>query len=830
MFAVNAGELQLAAAAAGTSALLVQGNIPDSVVWNLRFRLNFDPSTQNYLRIYLMADQPSLSLANGYFLEIGETGSLDALRLFRQDAGVRTLLATGQAALVADNPNITLRVKRTVAGEWTVEAAPVSAALQFQFAVSDGTYAGGPDRFFGFQCVYTSSNTGNFFFDDIAILPDVPDQVPPVLLHASAPNDQQVLLVFNEDLDPVTAEVTANYQISNGAGTPESAVLQSDQKSVVLSLDPPLQTGNYTVQTSGIEDIAGNSSGTQTFDFQYTLIEAAAAFDIIINEIMSDPGPSAGLPEVEYLELYNRSGKIIELATLRVSDGGGTPQALPAHLMYPETYVVLTASANVAVLRPIAGDTVLAGPLSASALNNDGDVITLSTAAGSTIDQVAYSISWHTEDGKDDGGWSLERINPDLPCLDRVNWRSCPILPGGTPGAQNAGFEATSDTQSPQLLLATPEGNHIITLVFNEGLDETTVLTPSAFQLVPARTIASITPTQNRNELLMTLSDPLQPMVVYSILPQPSIRDCAGNPVAIQDTVFTGLAEKPAPGDIVINEVLFNPPTGGSRYVELLNRSNKIFQWSEFFIANFNGGADVEAVTATQLLFPGKYHVFTSDRNFVLNRFQNIRPLDVITQTLPSLSDDSDNFTLYWAKDGQTVTLDSLNYSDDWHNALYSTSDRDGVALERIREGGLTNDPANWTSAAPVKTGAPGTPTLPNSQRLGPAGPAADDLITLPGERLSPDDDGYEDFLEIQYHLPQEGYAATMSIFDASGIPVRRLLRQELIGTEGNLRWDGDGDDGLRVRPGIYVLFLEIFSPEGVVKNFKRSITVVRQF
>ena len=68
-FTVNtASELQLNTAAAGSSMLKVQGNIPDSAVWNLRFKLNFSPSGQNLLRIYLLADQQDLTQANGYFL------------------------------------------------------------------------------------------------------------------------------------------------------------------------------------------------------------------------------------------------------------------------------------------------------------------------------------------------------------------------------------------------------------------------------------------------------------------------------------------------------------------------------------------------------------------------------------------------------------------------------------------------------------------------------------------------------------------------------------------------------------------------------------------
>ncbi|MBN8494868.1 MAG: hypothetical protein J0M00_25915, partial [Burkholderiales bacterium] len=60
---------------------------------------------------------------NGYYLEIGENGSADALRLFRQDGAVRVLLATGLSGFVASEPvNIRLKVKRNATGAWAVEA------------------------------------------------------------------------------------------------------------------------------------------------------------------------------------------------------------------------------------------------------------------------------------------------------------------------------------------------------------------------------------------------------------------------------------------------------------------------------------------------------------------------------------------------------------------------------------------------------------------------------------------------------------------------------------------------------------------------------------
>jgi flagellar hook assembly protein FlgD len=124
-------------------------------------------------------------------------------------------------------------------------------------------------------------------------------------------------------------------------------------------------------------------------------------------------------------------------------------------------------------------------------------------------------------------------------------------------------------------------------------------------------------------------------------------------------------------------------------------------------------------------------------------------------------------------------------------------------------------------------TDEPGTPTLPNSQGLRPKN--GSNLINLPVARLSPDNDGYEDFLEIQYTLPKEGYAASVRIFDGDGLPVRYMVRSQLIGTEGILRWDGETDEGDRARPGIYILWMEIFHPDGQIEQVKKSFALVER-
>ncbi len=1100
-FIVNAqGELQLMAPDAGTSVLAVQGNIPDSAVWLLDLRMEFAPSAANLLRIYLLADQSDLSLANGYFLEIGENGSADAIRFYRQDGAVKTLLATGTPGLVANDPvDGSLRMHRSTNGLWILEAAPGGNGFQPEFSVADATWTGGADRWLGFQCVYSATRKDKFFFDNVSVQPDLPDLTPPVLLSASASDASTVVAIFDENLDTISALNPANYSIS-GVGSPASVVFVPNfPNTVQLNLGSPLAaSGNYTLQSNAVADLHGNASGIQTADFDYIQVEAALPFDLVINEIMADPAPSQGLPEVEWVELYNRSGKYIDLQTLTFGESGGAQNPLPPYVLAPDSLVVLCLPSAALELNAVVPHVL--GITGFPSLNNLGDWVILSDQAGNVINQVAFSLDWHTDPDKKDGGWSLERINPTLPCQGKENWQSCPVPPGGTPGLPNASLQTAPDLTAPKLLSVNVEDALTLHLVFSEGLDQlsaenvsnylinpgltilsasfpgdsrdqvqivlaaplqsgiqytlsvssgitdcsgnaaqttnsilfglvenpgpddlifneimpapspsqglpeiewvelinrsgkflqlesvtltdasgspkalpayvlapdsmlvlsspdgaielsaltgnalaiisfpslnddgdlltlrsatgilldrvnyssswhtdpnkadggyslermnpdlpclgkenwasckaplggtpgrinsnfnqiadvtpphplsayapnsTTILLQfsegmdaaaaediAAYQINPARQITSAAfENETTSQVRLTLDEAMQTRTIYVVTFSPDLADCSGNPVAAADTLLVGLPEKPEPQDVVINEILFNPASGGSRFVEVLNRSDKIFDLSAFTLANFRGPADIEPLVLSRLFLPGEYLVFTEHPFDIANRFPGTRPDWLLLQALPSLADDSDNISFVWSGNGQKVMVDSLDYSEDWHNALLTDSDREGVALERIRPAGPTNQGANWTSAASVQSGSPGTPTQPNSQFLDVPAAVDDKFIQLPTSRISPDDDGYEDFLDIFYQVPETGFAATLTIYDAGGLPVKHLVRQDLIGTEGSIRWDGDTDDGSRARPGIHILYAEIFAPGGEVKRVKKSFAVVAKF
>ena len=102
--------------------------------------------------------------------------------------------------------------------------------------------------------------------------------------------------------------------------------------------------------------------------------------------------------------------------------------------------------------------------------------------------------------------------------------------------------------------------------------------------------------------------------------------------------------------------------------------------------------------------------------------------------------------------------------------------------------------------------------------------------ITVTPSIFSPDNDGNEDFATINYSFPTAGYITNITIFDASGRPVRFLEKNSLSGTSGYYRWDGLDDKGKKLPQGIYIIYTEVFNREGNKKQFKNTIVLARKY
>jgi hypothetical protein len=303
-----------------------------------------------------------------------------------------------------------------------------------------------------------------------------------------------------------------------------------------------------------------------------------------------------------------------------------------------------------------------------------------------------------------------------------------------------------------------------------------------------------------------------------------NISDCGGNTIGANNSARFGLPQDADSLDIVINEILFNPLEGGVDYVELYNRSGKIIDLSKISIANRNSNNAVSSITPLSaqpvLFFPKDFIVITTDPSIVKSQYAMANADAFIkAASLPSFPNDKGNAIIL---NSQGSIIDELNYSDKWHFALMQNTK--GVSLERINYDAPSVQ-NNFHSAA--TSAGYGTPGYKNSQFF-----SADDFratITVTPSVFSPDNDGNEDFATINYNFPSPGYVANITIFDASGRPVRFLEKNSLSGLTGYFRWDGLDDKGKSLPQGIYIIFTEIFNKEGRKKQFKNAIVLARK-
>lgn len=830
-FIVNSDfELQLNAPAAGSSMLYSAVQVPDSTLWDIYFRMEFAPSNSNQLRIYLQADNADFLVGNGYFLEIGETGSEDAINFYRQDGGSAFLIASTTLASVADDPaEARLKISRTKDGIWNL-AADYSNGFNFEseFNITDATYLGGNNLFFGFYCKYTSTRTDKFFFDDLNIAPLIPDETAPELLNAEAISSMELEVTFNEPLDETSANNPLNYNIDNSIGNPLSASLDmADPTKVYLTLNNLLESGNtYNLTTDLITDLVGNESETQTVSFDYFELEGVILYDILINEIMADPNPTVALPNVEYIELYNRSQKVINLEGFGFSSGS-TPQLFDDFLFQPGSYLIVCDDSDVDSLSSFGEVLALS---SFPALTNSGDDLTLTDPTGAIIHHVSYSIEWYKDISKEEGGWSLELINPLNPCEGAANWRAANNLIGGSPGRENSVLDSQLDEKMPDLIRVVTNAStpFSLQLFFSESLDKVSAEQVANYHITNDITVSNATLlAPSNNAVTLQLGNALTTGIIYEITIASELTDCNGNAVGLMNSLQFGLPESIEPGDIIINEILFDPYVGGSDFVEIYNRSGKVFNLSDLFIGNIQENIDtsIVPVTASVLLFPGAYAVLTNAPTNIQANYFAQNPNGLIRNSLPGFNNNFGNVTLFKNEGGNVIIIDAFDYSADFHYALLD--DEEGVSLERIHPSAASNDPNSWHSAAATVGFA--TPTYQNSQLINPQ-QEINNIFDIPVKTFSPDGDGFQDFLLINYEVDQTGYTANIRIFDAAGREVKNLISNELLATNGTFQWQGETDEGRKARIGIYIVWIELFTPDGTVKEFKETCVVAGRF
>jgi len=98
--------------------------------------------------------------------------------------------------------------------------------------------------------------------------------------------------------------------------------------------------------------------------------------------------------------------------------------------------------------------------------------------------------------------------------------------------------------------------------------------------------------------------------------------------------------------------------------------------------------------------------------------------------------------------------------------------------------------------------------------------------VSLSKDIFSPDNDGVDDILSINYNFGEPGYTCTVMVFDAGGRPVKTIAHKETVDTKGSFTWDGTNEYGIKTPGGLYLIYVETVSGNGDVKTYKLNVVV----
>ena len=726
----------------------------------------------------------------------------------------------------------------------------------------------------------------------------------------------QLKVYFSEPTSKITAENILNYTVNNGIGNPSVAFRDANDTSIVhLLFETEFTEDNENILTiNGISDIYDNVMETEQIPFTYHIPNP---FDVIINEIMVDVNPAPlGLPEVQYLELYNTSNFDIWLSDWVIIPENQDGRVFPTVKIPSNGFVLLCYYYNEDELTEF-GTTVPI--LGSSDLTQSGKEIEIFDNRDNLIYHIRYSDNWYNNEDKDDGGWSLEKIDAFNFCESSFNWGASVDVSGGTPGRDNSIYQINPDLTKPELLNVTVKSSNHLIVQFSKNISIETALNvsnysvssignPQGVSLVDTsystvnlyfdnqfsdseeynlslsnisddcNNIINDTSTNftyyllhpeyiwvlNENQVQVKFSEEVElttaqikdnytidnqigtPNYVVRETEDPSmiflqfstnfsdgvtyninisdLQDINGN--TMLDASLEFIYYTASVNDIVINEVLFNSVTGGADFVELYNRSIYPINLKNMVIAKRDVEGEISSpykISDNNLIFePSTYLVVTTDSANVQSIY-NYGGTFVELNNMPAYPDDEGNVVIYDYRDS---IIDEFSYNEDMHFSLISN--QDGVSLERIDFNQPTQDSSNWHSAAEAVNFA--TPGLQNSQYQDISQILSVGEITLSPDVFSPDNDGYNDQLYINYALEQGGYFADVYIFDKNGRLIRTLTQNELLGTDGFWIWDGLNNAGVKSRIGVYAVVITLYDLSGNVQVFKKATVISAKY
>ncbi|MBA4300919.1 MAG: hypothetical protein C0433_12585 [Cyclobacterium sp.] len=656
-----------------------------------------------------------------------------------------------------------------------------------------------------------SGSAARWIMDDFEFGDIVRDESPPRVISAKGYDSNSVFIQFSERVDPVFSIFSIAYELEDE--NPISVQLKSDSL-VIATFERKLESAkSYGLSIRQIPDLEGNFLEDTTVTFTFFDPTDIPEKSLVINELMPAPRADQDLPNVEYIELFHAGDHEFRLGGLKLSNSRSTA-ILSEFWLNPGEYLILAPENQAAQLASFG--KVL--PIKSwPTLLNSGDQVFLSSASGMFIDRISYFTSTWGGNVLANGGYSLEVPNPFFLCDNSAFLTPSIDKLRGTPGIQNSIFDPKTELVNLKIESAFFVDSKEILVAFSSPIlpkfdKENISFTP----VLKADTLIFVSTT----EIRLILETPAEENSVYRLVLD-GFKDCFGNEIG-DLSINLVLPEIPEKGELIINEVLFDPRTGDPKFVEVKNTTEKYLNLENLALANINsaGLPDQLRVFGKKglVLEPKGYlAITTATQALKLAYPKSIQGNFLQIPTLPSYPIAGGTVVLLFS--GGEIA-ETFKYDKNLHHPLLRNPK--GVSLERISDQSPTTLSSNWQSASGNEDYA--TPGRKNSQALDIEFEA--EIIQIDPEVFDPEGSSGPAFTSIRYQLDMAGWVGTFKIYSAAGQLIQTLAQNQILGTNGMFTWTGTDSTGKLVRAGYYVLVAELYELGGKTKVFKKTIVV----
>ncbi len=783
-------QLHLNAPTGTTSAALVWPALQaKDLQWEFYVSYAFAASSTNYANFYLLSSTDDLSDETNasYYLKIGgASGSTDKIELIYQDETVKyTVLASAAGLVGASTVSCRVRVYKNAAGNWELYT-DITGNHTFTKQAEGQHNIAKSFPYSGIRCVYSSTRRDKFYFDDISM------QQLFTVQNYVFDGDSDLKIYFSDTLQmPAAIKLNIDFGIAF-ATTFFSTYIE-------LKFAAPVHTGSFSGYLNNVIAINGDT----LFNKQIEIKKVVTFYvgKVRFTEWMSDPSPSVGLPEIEWVELLNTSEEIIDMATCSISDPS-TRAKCPAYLLKPDSVVVVCSSGGCSLLEIKNCIEVSSLP----SLNNSADSLFLWANDSILIDYIHYELTALTNDNRRDGGYSIERKELPDDCSFYLNIDFSSAQSGGTPGLINNLAHWSAMEITPLIIAADNlliDINSVVTIELKNISSETPVhsLQNQRSQFSTSISILFETPVSEGSSTALYVD---------------SVKTCRNNMQFIGKEILVIYPENIKKGDVYINEVLYNPYTGGVDFIELHNTTRNYIQLKNTHYYNKVAEKPIQQVTIAGdiIIEPLGYKVLTGDSVILKQQYTNtISKNCVQLKGFLSLPDDGGCLTF---TSNNADTLDQIYYGDQFQNPLNRNDE--GISLEKIIASEAFFSGSNWTSSA-----SKCTPGYINSQNY-LSGDIPEKIFYCNPCHVTTNLNGADDYALLHLNQMVNGCFANISIYKLSGERIEDLCINQLLGSSNTFQWNGQQHGGGTLEDGIYVAVAEWWSPDG--KTFTSKIAL----